>query len=134
MLLTYTLANGWQHCQLDINNIFLHDILNEAVFLEQPPDFVTHGNSHLVCKLHKALYGLNRLLAHGLTGCLHFLSLLVFNVRRQIHPYCFDTKATSNVIFSFMLMILYLLDLHLLKFLILLLCYTLNLFLRTLVF
>jgi hypothetical protein len=43
--------------QLDIKTAFLNGELKEEVYLEQPPGYST-GN--LVCKLHKALYGLRQ--------------------------------------------------------------------------
>lgn len=58
VLLTYTLANGWSIHQLDIHNAFLHGVLHEDVFMEQPHGFATSTDIPLVCKLHKALYGL----------------------------------------------------------------------------
>lgn len=60
VLLTYALANGWQFRQLDINNAFLHGILHEDVFIEQPPGFTVSTPTPLVCKLYKALYGLKQ--------------------------------------------------------------------------
>lgn len=60
VLFTLTLANGWDLPQIDINNAFLHDLLHETIFMEQPIGFTNPGSGQLVCKLKKALYGLKQ--------------------------------------------------------------------------
>jgi hypothetical protein len=46
--------------QIDIQNAFLHDFLNEDVYMKQPPGFVDSNRSDYICKLDKALYGLKQ--------------------------------------------------------------------------
>ncbi|RVW19501.1 Retrovirus-related Pol polyprotein from transposon TNT 1-94 [Vitis vinifera] len=56
----YAQTYGWMIHQLDIKNAFLHGDLEEEVYLEQPPGFVAQGEYGKVCRLKKALYGLNQ--------------------------------------------------------------------------
>jgi len=44
---------------LNINNAFLYGDLEENVFMQQPPDFISYDPT-LVYKLRKALYGLKQ--------------------------------------------------------------------------
>ncbi|CAJ2673651.1 unnamed protein product [Trifolium pratense] len=59
IILTLALSFKWDIQQIDINNAFLNGILQEEVYMSQPPGF-GNGDKSLVCKLHKALYGLKQ--------------------------------------------------------------------------
>jgi hypothetical protein len=45
--------------QMDIRITFLNGDLEEEIYMEQPEGFTQEGE-HLVCKLHKSLYGLKQ--------------------------------------------------------------------------
>ncbi|RVX17092.1 Retrovirus-related Pol polyprotein from transposon RE2 [Vitis vinifera] len=60
LLLSMATMCSWPLYQLDIKNVFLHGDLAEEVYMEQPPGFVAQGESGLVCRLRRSLYGLKQ--------------------------------------------------------------------------
>ncbi len=46
--------------QLDVKTPFLHGVLNEEIYIEQPKGFRVRGKENLVCRLRKSLYGLKQ--------------------------------------------------------------------------
>jgi hypothetical protein len=60
LVLFLVVARGWCLRQLDVQNAFLHGVLEEEVYMKQRFGFETRNTSHLVCKLDKALYGLKQ--------------------------------------------------------------------------
>ncbi len=54
-----TLENMEIH-QMDVKTAFLNGELEKEIYMEQPQGFVHQGDEHLVCKLHKSLYGLKQ--------------------------------------------------------------------------
>jgi hypothetical protein len=60
LILSLAMSQGWTLHQLDVQNAFLHGILEEEVFMKQPPGFVSDEFPSYHCKLDKALYGLKQ--------------------------------------------------------------------------
>jgi histone deacetylase 1/2 len=58
LLLSIALTQGWHLRQLDIQNAFLHGVLEEEVYMRQPPGFEDPSHPQYLCRLYKALYGL----------------------------------------------------------------------------
>jgi histone deacetylase 1/2 len=60
LILSIVVSRGWAIRQLDVQNAFLHGVLEEDVYMKQPPGYEDNTHPHYVCKLDKALYGLKR--------------------------------------------------------------------------
>jgi hypothetical protein len=89
-VLSLAVSSNWYIKQLDVANAFLHGLLQEDVFMLQPPGFIHPSFPDHVCHLKKSLYGLkqaprawfsrlsNRLLELGFTGSRSDTSLFIF--------------------------------------------------------
>lgn len=55
-----SLANNWPIHQLDVKKEFLHGLLDETIYMHQPPGYQNKEHPDYVCKLNKAIYGLKQ--------------------------------------------------------------------------
>jgi hypothetical protein len=58
IILSIVVSRNWCLRQLDVQNTFLHGVLEEDVYMKQPPGYVNQTHPLHVCKLNKPLYGL----------------------------------------------------------------------------
>jgi hypothetical protein len=60
LVLSIAVSQGWSLRQLDVQKTFLHNVLEEDVFMKQSPEFVDSKFPSYHCKLNKALYGIKQ--------------------------------------------------------------------------
>lgn len=76
VVLSIAISRGWYLRQLDVNNAFLQGNLFETVYMSQPQGFIDKDHSTHVCKLRKAIYGLERAPRAWYQRLCHFILLL----------------------------------------------------------
>jgi hypothetical protein len=62
ILLAFVISKGFKLYQMDVKSNFLNDVIQEEVYVRQPPGFENPEHPHRVYKLSKALYGLKQAL------------------------------------------------------------------------
>jgi hypothetical protein len=59
-VLSIAVSQGWTLRQLDVQNAFLHGILEEEVYMRQPLGYENRMKPGYICNLDKAIYGLKQ--------------------------------------------------------------------------
>jgi hypothetical protein len=80
ILLAFSVAKGFKLHQIDENSAFLNGVLEEEVYVRQPPGFESEKYPHWVYKLKKALYGLKQTPRAWYGGLKGFLFERVFEM------------------------------------------------------
>jgi hypothetical protein len=52
LVVSMAAMHGWPIHHLDVKCTYLNGPITNAVFLKQPPGFITHGQEHLVCRVY----------------------------------------------------------------------------------
>jgi hypothetical protein len=60
IILAFSVAKGFKFQQIDVKSAFLNSVLEEEVYVRQPPGFQSGKYPHRLYKLRKALYGLKQ--------------------------------------------------------------------------
>lgn len=60
LIISIAVSRGWSLRQLDVQNAFLHGLLEGEVYMTLPPGYEDPQRPWYVCKLDKALYGLKQ--------------------------------------------------------------------------
>lgn len=104
VVLAITVTKGWELRHLDFNNAFLNGQLIGDVYMAQPPGYVDTRFLNYICKLEKALYGLNK--HHGLEilPCELFFLIGDSTTHGQIHLSLFYVPALRLYSYWSMLM------------------------------
>ena len=78
-LLAHAALRDWEIKAMDVKLAYLHRVLEEEIYMEQPEGFVAQGEEDKVCRLVHSLYGLkqsgrvwNRTFAHTIKRKLGF--------------------------------------------------------------
>ena len=88
-LLSVAGAQGLSIYHLDVKSAFLNGDLEETIYMQQPPGF-EEGNSKMVCKLKKSIYGLKQA-ANVWNKTLHKVVISAEYVQSKADP-CLYTK------------------------------------------
>ena len=60
ILLSFAPYYDYEIWQIDVKTAFVNGYLEENIYMMQPDGFITDGQEHMVCKLHKSIYGLKQ--------------------------------------------------------------------------
>ena len=74
----------WKIHQMYVKTAFLNGVVEEEVYVERPLGFETHDRESHVCRLKKALYGLNRHPGHRTTELTAFYPVWALPRVKQI--------------------------------------------------
>ena len=88
---------------MDVKTAFLHDDLNEDIYMQQPEGFVPKDKEKMVCKIKRSLYGLKQAPREWYFKFDTFMQSQGFH-RSQV-DHCLYTKKAGNG--SLIILVLY---------------------------
>ena len=59
-LLAHAALQDWEIEAMDVKLAYLHGVLEEEIYMEQPEGFIAKGDEDKVCRLVRSLYGLKQ--------------------------------------------------------------------------
>ena len=83
---------------MDVKTTFLNGVVEEEVYVEQPLSFETHDRENHVCKLKKALYGLEQAPRTWYNRIDSFLSSLGFTKSKVVSNLYYKVEEGNHVI------------------------------------
>ncbi|GER52645.1 transposon Ty1-DR1 gag-pol polyprotein [Striga asiatica] len=98
IVLSIAISLGWDLRQVDVDNAFLHGMLHEEIFMEQPPGFEINPHAGLVCKLNKSICGLKQA-SRAWSSTLSTILLSLGFVASRADPSLFFKHNASSSIF-----------------------------------
>jgi hypothetical protein len=72
ILLAFAASKGFKLYQMDVKSDFLNSVIQEEVFIKQPPSFENIKYPNRVYNLLKTLYGLSQRRGLDILGLRHF--------------------------------------------------------------
>ena len=107
LMLPIDISYGWPIHQLEVKNVFCHDLIDKDVYMFQLKGFIDPARPDFVCKLNRAIYGFVKLQELSSIGSLRTcLTSVLKDVNLII--VCLRTRAMVAWQFFFcMLMILF---------------------------
>lgn len=101
MVLSIALSHAWKIHQLDVKNAFLHEHLDEIVYMYQPPGFRDIRYPNLVCLLKKSLYSLKEAPWAWYQRFGSYVSTLGFKHRKCDHSLFCTNKVLKRLLYYF---------------------------------
>ncbi|KAL2621793.1 hypothetical protein R1flu_001998 [Riccia fluitans] len=105
LLLSLVCMFGLVLDQMDVVTTFLYGVLDEEIFMRQPPSFARKGQESLVCRFLKSLYGLKQSPRQWNKRFDEFMKSQGFT--RSVEDPCVYLKQVSNEVFGLIILVLY---------------------------
>lgn len=80
--------------QFDVKTAFLNGVIQETIYMKQPPGFIEKGKEHLVCLLKRSIYGLKQA-ANSWNEAINEL-LITFGFKRSESDNCLYYKRFND--------------------------------------